>query len=199
MTGIELNDADEKIIDVLTEGRNTPANIARRLNYTREYVANRLKRLVEHDVVEKPDRGLYELAIVPQAEETESEHRSEVSDESNAPQGSPDEERATHGVREVLEASGWRPGQNREGRKERLHAAVKALKFLRDRGEAEKADFLEVLHPEHAPEGQNEDTYWAKVVRGSKEQGTGALGVARNAGLVEREHGPPHIYRWVRK
>lgn len=196
MTGIELNEADEKIIDVLAEGRNTPANIARRLNYTREYVANRLKRLVEHDVVAKPDRGLYELAIVPPNEGTESE-RSERRDEPDEPQGADGVERATGGVREVLEASDWNPGQSGEGREERLHAAVKALEFLRDRGEAEKADFLEELHPEHAPEGQNADTYWRNVVRGSKEKGTGALGIARNAGLVEREHGPPHVYRWV--
>ena len=45
MVGIDLNDADESIIDVLEEGRNTPSNIARELGYSREYVSQRLRRL----------------------------------------------------------------------------------------------------------------------------------------------------------
>lgn len=65
MADIDLNEADEGIIEVLREGRNTPANIARRLDYSREYVSQRLKRLREHNMVNRPDRGLYELVDDP--------------------------------------------------------------------------------------------------------------------------------------
>lgn len=61
MATIELNDADREIMAVLREGRNTPSNIARRLDYSREYVAQRLTRLREHDIVSRVDRGLYQL------------------------------------------------------------------------------------------------------------------------------------------
>lgn len=183
MSDIELNEADERIIDVLREGRNTPANIARRLDYTREYVANRIKRLVEHGVLGKPDRGIYELREPP--------------DEPDERQGERVEASASAGLRDVLERAGWNPGHSRDERDERLRAAVKALEYLRDQEQAQKGDFLEALHPDHAPDGQNADTFWKKVVRGSVDENTGALAIARNADLVEREHGPPHIYRWV--
>lgn len=61
MASIELNDADRDIVAVLREGRNTPSNIARRLDFSREYVSQRLTRLREHGVVTRIDRGLYEL------------------------------------------------------------------------------------------------------------------------------------------
>jgi DNA-binding transcriptional ArsR family regulator len=69
---VELNEADEGIVDLLRDGRNTPSNLARHLDYSREYVSQRLKRLTEHDVVERVDRGLYELVDDP-AETTDAE------------------------------------------------------------------------------------------------------------------------------
>lgn len=95
----------------------------------------------------------------------------------------------------VLE--GWRPGRTPGERDARLAAAREALAFLRDRGAAEKADFLDELFPGHAPDGQNERTFWRNVVRGDLDEHTGALGCAIGAGVVEREQGPPHVYRWV--
>jgi|AntDeeMinimDraft_5_1070356.scaffolds.fasta_scaffold10213_4 hypothetical protein len=68
MVGIDLNDADESIIDVLEEGRNTPSNIARELGYSREYVSQRLRRLREHSIVNRIDRGLYGLAEAARGE-----------------------------------------------------------------------------------------------------------------------------------
>ena len=61
MASVELNDTDREILAVLREGRNTPSNIARRLDFSREYVAGRLTRLREHGVVIRVDRGVYEL------------------------------------------------------------------------------------------------------------------------------------------
>jgi predicted transcriptional regulator len=66
MADVELNTADRAIIEVLSQGRNTPGNIARDREYTREYIANRMKRLVEHDLVDRVDRGLYELTANPE-------------------------------------------------------------------------------------------------------------------------------------
>ena len=59
MADIDLNEADEEILDVLQDGRNTPSILADWLGYSREYVAQRLRRLVEHGEVEKIGRGLY--------------------------------------------------------------------------------------------------------------------------------------------
>lgn len=60
-----LNDADEKILDELHDGRATPQLLAGRLDTDRSYVNQRLKRLVEHDHVTKPAAGLYELIDDP--------------------------------------------------------------------------------------------------------------------------------------
>jgi DNA-binding transcriptional ArsR family regulator len=66
---IELIDTDVNILDELKKGRNTPTNLSRRVDISRNYASARLKRLVEHDYVEKPDRGLYELVSDPRDEE----------------------------------------------------------------------------------------------------------------------------------
>jgi biotin operon repressor len=61
----ELNDADERILDTLASGRNLPQNIARELNYSRQYVQNRLQMLKAADYVENVGGGLYELVDDP--------------------------------------------------------------------------------------------------------------------------------------
>ncbi|WP_435552933.1 winged helix-turn-helix transcriptional regulator [Natrinema sp. CGMCC1.2065] len=57
----DLNGADKAIIAALREGRNIPSNLADELDYSREYVSSRLKRLREHDIVENIGGGVYEL------------------------------------------------------------------------------------------------------------------------------------------
>lgn len=64
----DLNDTDEGILDMLAEGRCTPRYIAGELDLQQPYVNQRLKRLVEHDHVERIDRGLYELTDDPRSE-----------------------------------------------------------------------------------------------------------------------------------
>ena len=61
MANIQLNDADEAILESLHVGRNVPANIAEDTGYTRQYVYDRLKRLSEHGVVTNIGNGVYEL------------------------------------------------------------------------------------------------------------------------------------------
>ncbi|XGI84228.1 winged helix-turn-helix transcriptional regulator [Halorutilales archaeon Cl-col2-1] len=65
MANIDLNDTDTKIINELREGRNTPANLADRIGVSRQYASQRIKRLTEHGILEKVDRGLYELVEDP--------------------------------------------------------------------------------------------------------------------------------------
>lgn len=61
MANIQLNDADEAILESLQVGRNVPANIAEDTGYTRQYVYDRLKRLAEHEKVTNIGNGVYEL------------------------------------------------------------------------------------------------------------------------------------------
>lgn len=92
----------------------------------------------------------------------------------------------------------WRPGRSSEDHRERRASARAVLEFLRDRGSATRGDLVDELHPEHGVDGQSEETWWRNTVRGTLEEGTGgALAIAADAGLVEREQGPPHVYRWV--
>lgn len=65
--GIALNPTDHAILDMLGEGRCSPAYIADRHDYSRGNVKNRLDRLVEHGYVERVHRGLYELVDDPRA------------------------------------------------------------------------------------------------------------------------------------
>lgn len=57
----ELNEADDKILALLAEGRNLPQNLADHLDYSRQYVQNRLQMLKAADYVTNLGGGLYEL------------------------------------------------------------------------------------------------------------------------------------------
>lgn len=62
----QLNDTDEEIIDFMaTHGRVTPSWVAEETDNPRAYVSQRLKRLKEHDHVEQPHRGLWDLQDDP--------------------------------------------------------------------------------------------------------------------------------------
>ena len=71
LTEDELNDLDEKILNVLTDGRATPTLIKiileeRGTEVSRQYINQRMKRLSEHDHIENLfDTGVYELVIDP--------------------------------------------------------------------------------------------------------------------------------------
>lgn len=69
----ELNAADESILENLLEGRdsgnpwgrNSPQNIADELDYSRQYVQNRLKMLQAANYVENIGGGVYEFRNDP--------------------------------------------------------------------------------------------------------------------------------------
>ena len=62
MADISLNDADEAILEELELGRVTAAFPSERIDWSRSYITQRLRRLEEHEFVENlEDTGLYEL------------------------------------------------------------------------------------------------------------------------------------------
>lgn len=66
MAEIDLSPTDEAILEMLREGRCTPAYIATKRDYSRAHVRNRLQRLTEHGYVTRLHKGLYELATDPE-------------------------------------------------------------------------------------------------------------------------------------
>lgn len=67
----ELNEVDEKILDVLADGRATPTLVRKMLeesgiDVSRQYINQRMKRLSEHEHMENLlDTGVYELVTDP--------------------------------------------------------------------------------------------------------------------------------------
>lgn len=167
---IDTNEADESILSILEEGRNTPSNIARRAEYTREYVAQRLTRLVEHEVVVRVDRGLYGLAKYERRDDSSSRslNSSEPAEGGRLEAGSPgvnprgdavetrlQNRESTAGaavdVEDALEqvADETLPGTGAklDERKEALRAVYE---YLRDAdGPVTPAEFRREVYPEH--------------------------------------------------
>ena len=70
---IKLNDADRAILEEMKRGRITAAYLDRRIDWSREYITQRLRRLNEHGIVANlEDTGLYELQVSPEELNTES-------------------------------------------------------------------------------------------------------------------------------
>jgi len=65
LTDDDLNSTDDRILDVLVEGRVTPQYVADQTGVSRTYASERLTRLLEHDHVARPAPGLYELVDDP--------------------------------------------------------------------------------------------------------------------------------------
>jgi len=68
----QFTDTELGIVDMLAEGRCTPAYIAEELDVSQEYVRTRLKELVRLGLIEKVHRGLYELNEDAETDEAES-------------------------------------------------------------------------------------------------------------------------------
>ncbi len=64
----DLAPADKELLDLLQEGRITAPYAAKETGYSKQYVRERLTRLVEHKNVEKIHEGLYELVEDPRNE-----------------------------------------------------------------------------------------------------------------------------------
>ena len=66
----DLGPADEKILDMLQDGRVTAPFVAEETGYSLQYVRDRLGRLVEHGNATKVYEGLYELIDDPREDTT---------------------------------------------------------------------------------------------------------------------------------
>ena len=62
MADLPLNEADQAILDELQNGRATAAYLETRVDWSRTYLTQRLRRLEEHGIVTNLEgTGLYEL------------------------------------------------------------------------------------------------------------------------------------------
>jgi len=61
----DLSPADDKLLDLLREGRVTAPFAADETGYSLQYIRDRLGRLVEHGNARKVYDGLYELVEDP--------------------------------------------------------------------------------------------------------------------------------------
>ena len=57
----ETNEADRRILTELQDGRNLPNNLADDLDYSRQYVQNRLQIMNAAELVRNIGGGLYEI------------------------------------------------------------------------------------------------------------------------------------------
>lgn len=67
----DLGPADEKILNMLQDGRVTAPFVAEETGYSLQYVRDRLGRLVEHGNATKVYEGLYELIDDPRESDDE--------------------------------------------------------------------------------------------------------------------------------
>lgn len=182
MKASELLDSDRAILDVLREGRATPAYLIERTPFTKQTVHNRLNVLVAAGHVDKVTDGLYELAGDPRDTETDARQPADATETPTVDDQAPDA-----GLEQLVDdvARDWQ-GEHVGDRRD---AARAALEWLRsDGGPASGSDFKAELLTEYAVGGQSPDTWWRKTVRP-------VLQAAADAGLVEYRSGY-HDYRW---
>jgi DNA-binding Lrp family transcriptional regulator len=61
----DFDETDERLVQLLADGRVTPQYVADALDISRADASERLKRLVEHGHIRRLTAGLYELVDVP--------------------------------------------------------------------------------------------------------------------------------------
>lgn len=67
----ELNRADKRILATLQDGVRNPSWLAEELDYSRQYIHQRLQLLVAAEYVDNLGHGLYELNELPDEIEDE--------------------------------------------------------------------------------------------------------------------------------
>jgi hypothetical protein len=71
LDGTDLAPADREVLDMLQTGRVTAPYVSAQTDYSLQYTRDRLKRLCDHDHVEKIHSGLYELIKDPREAPTD--------------------------------------------------------------------------------------------------------------------------------
>jgi hypothetical protein len=190
----DLNETDEGIVQMLQEGRCTPRYIAKELDRQQPYINQRLKRLVEHDHVERVDRGLYELASDPRADRgagvQESPPQVDRADTHVTPEESPDS------LEEDLAALDLpRPRSSDVSTEDRREAVRAAYEFLRDQRAAMKKEFKPVYESHPAGYGSF-GGWWNGLVDGKN--GYDALrDLAERRGDIEPASEDTDVWKWV--
>ena len=65
LTAEDLNETDNRLLDLLQETAVHPAWAADQLGISRQYATQRLRRLVEHGHLDKPEEAFYILVDDP--------------------------------------------------------------------------------------------------------------------------------------
>lgn len=73
----ELNRADKRILRALEDGVRNPSWLAEELDYSRQYVHQRLQLLVAAEFVDNLGHGIYELEELPDELHQDSERNAE--------------------------------------------------------------------------------------------------------------------------
>lgn len=183
----DLGPADEKLLDLLQEGRVTAPFAAEEADYSLQYTRDRLGRLVEHGNARKVYEGLYELVNDPRESEREPEVVEERTEEKPVEE-EPEPERDTATVTHAL--VGWRHGRDEEERAASREIAEQATEWLRDSplDQVRKSDVPLDELADADPLDRDPDTLWTQVVRSAWQH-------AKEKGLVEQPHS--RAYRWV--
>jgi hypothetical protein len=147
----DLSPTDEKILDMLREGRVTAPFVAHEKDVSLQYARDRLGRMVEHGNARKVYEGLYELVDDPrEAADTDTEP---VADPVEVTDGTP-------GVEFPATVDG----------DDARAAVTAAAEYLREHSSATKGEIVRAVMPDHAL-GYDVDDALAKLDAGDRYRG----------------------------
>lgn len=146
----DLSETERDILEMLEEGRCTPAYVAEEIDRSQEYVRERLRELARLGIVDNVHRGLYELA------DEEREDGDVVETSERAPEPESDEREQ---LRELLSGEG-------DLLERRVDALLAMRDELRERGEAENDDLVAVVDPDEV-RYENSDSVWSNIAKGT--------------------------------
>lgn len=175
---IPLREVDEDIIAMLETMPCTRQHLSTELDYSGEYIYQRVTRLIEHGVVEKIHDGFYRLA---------ADGGTVVEREADVEPDAPTREDADDAIDAAL--AGWEHGRDADERAASRQVAEESLRWLRERGRsARKADVPLAELAASDPRDRSPETLWTEVVRA-------AWGHAVENGVVEKPNS--WSYDWV--
>jgi DNA-binding transcriptional ArsR family regulator len=154
----DLSDTEVAILEMLADGRCTPAFIADEIDRSQEYVRERLGELRRLGLVESPYRGLYELAAG-------QEHDTDTRDRGRETTPAPEADADPYADLEFPQGVAREPA---------IGAIEAAVAYLRAEGGASMRELVREVMPEHdlgyeVPELASGERYrgswWRKVVK----------------------------------
>lgn len=191
----DLNETDREILGMLQEGRCTPRYLAGELDRQQPYINQRLKRLVEHDHVERIDRGLYEIRDDPRtssdsAAPHETQTEPEIQDISSG-DSVPD----TTLEDDINALDLPRPRSSDVSLDERREAVRAAYEFLREERAAMKKEFKPVFE-EHPAGYGSFGGWWNGLVDGMDDY-EALRDLASKRGDIKPATEATDVWKWV--